>query len=354
MSIMPKNKLISQSIILMILLIFFFILKTIYDSGTFKTIRPHYEGNCNSVYNIVGPEDITILDNGIAFISSDNRRKTLEGNPEQGNIYYYNLNEKNPRPICLTIDMNFEFHPHGISLYKKDSNEIRLMAINHRTHENTIEVFDFKEGELIFIKTIRSDLLNSPNDLVLINENEFYLTNDHGWISNSAKMIEDYLQLSRANVIYYDGKQFKTLISELNYANGINISKDKVYIYIAETIAKKISIYKCNSLNELIYVKSIYLNTGVDNIELDEDGNLWVAAHPQMLSFVEHAKNINKKSASQVIKISNNEYGEYISEEMYLDDGNIISGSSTAAVYKNIMLIGSVFEDYFLHCKFEN
>jgi len=325
-----------------------------YDSGTFKTINPHYEGDCIPIYEIMGPEDITILNNGIALISSDNRRKTLEGESEQGGIYSYNLNQTSPNLVLLTNNINFEFHPHGISVYEKDNGEIKIMVINHRTNENTIEVFDFLENKLLFIKTIRDDLLNSPNDLILINENEFYITNDHGSASNNKKMIEDYLQLSKANVLYYDGNQFTVSASKLSYANGIALDKDKAYLFVAETIAKRISLYKRNVSNELIYVKSIYLNTGVDNIELDQNGNLWIGSHPKMLNFIQHAKNSNNNSPSQVIKISSNQYEEYISEEIYLDDGNMISGSSSAAVYKNIMLIGAVFEDHFLHCNFEN
>ena len=37
-------------------------------------------------------------------------------------------------------------------------------------------------------------------------------------------------------------------------------------------------------------------------------------------------------------------------EEMYLDDGRIISGSSVAAASGNRVLIGEIFDDGFLDC----
>ena len=43
-----------------------FIGKTMYDAGEFKNIHSHFDGRCTSVYGLNGPEDITILDNGIS------------------------------------------------------------------------------------------------------------------------------------------------------------------------------------------------------------------------------------------------------------------------------------------------
>jgi len=38
-------------------------------------------------------------------------------------------------------------------------------------------------------------------------------------------------------------------------------------------------------------------------------------------------------------------------EEIYLNDGNPMSGSSVGAAYKDRLLIGSVFEPFILDCK---
>ena len=105
--------------------------------------------------------------------------------------------------------------------------------------------------------------------------------------------------------------------------------------------------------NNLQLIKNVYLNSGVDNIELDNQGNLWIASHPQMLAFSRHMSNEDKLSPSQVIKISINDSND-VSEEVYLNDGNLLSGSSGAAIYKNHLLIGSVFEEHFLHCRIKN
>ena len=51
--------------------------------------------------------------------------------------------------------------------------------------------------------------------------------------------IEDYLQLDRSNVVFYDSNEFTIAIKKLGYANGINVSEDGNILYVAETVGKK-------------------------------------------------------------------------------------------------------------------
>ena len=89
----------------------------------------------------------------------------------------------------------------------------------------------------------------------------------------------------------------------------------------------------------------------MDNIELDKEGNLWIGSHPQLLTFTRHAKNSDIFSPSQVFKISLGDNNQV--DEIYLNDGGKLSGSSVAAIWGNNLLIGPVLEDHFLHCLFE-
>ena len=323
--------------------------KTLWDAGSFKTIQSHYEGTCEAIENISGPEDITILSNGLAFISSDNRWATLEGSPEQGNIFLFDLKNAQKQLLNLTPNLEFDFHPHGISVYENYDGTVELIAVNHRMDKQTIQIFHFDGEKLIHEDTIEDEMLISPNDLVHIDKGKFYVTNDHGSKNNLGKTFEDYLQLSKSNVLFYDGLVFFEVVSQLKYANGINISKDRTKIYITETIGKSISSYEINSDNHLSFLKEIYLDSGVDNIEIDKDNTVWIGSHPQVLKFVQHSKN-KKNSPSQVIKITDID-NDYKIEEIYLNDGQELSGSSVASIFENFLLIGAVFEHHFLLCQ---
>ena len=95
------------------------------------------------------------------------------------------------------------------------------------------------------------------------------------------------------------------------------------------------------------------LETGVDNIELDAGGRLYIAAHPKLLTFVKHAKDAAFLSPSQVLRLEARSGGGYRVDEIYLDSGAEISGSSVAAVSGKRMLIGAVFDPKFLDCRMD-
>jgi len=343
-----------------VLLVALYSAKTVVDSGHLKEINPHFNGICKQIENIPGPEDITILDNGLAIISSDFRRKIEKSsylypienkdlNSLQGNIYFYDLNKINSLPLNMTENLNFEFHPHGVSTYLDDEGSLHLSVVNHTSKGDFIEIFYYDNIELKHLKTISSPLLVSPNDIVLINESQFYVTNDHGFSKPFFKLFEDYLQMSKSNILFYDGIGFIEVVSDLQMANGINVSRDKKIVYCAETIGQKLNIYKRNQLdNSLSLLESIGIDSGLDNIEIDIAGNLYIGSHPKLFDFIKHAKDKTHLSPSQVFKIS----PDYtLIEEVFLSDGHDLSASTVAAFYNNVLLIGAVFDNHFLHCE---
>ena len=337
--------------------------KTIVDSGQLKDINPHFSGTCKSIDNIPGSEDITILENGLAIISSDFRRRieksnflypieNKDSNSLQGNIFFYDIESNSPKPIKMTSSLNFEFHPHGISAFINEANNLYLSVVNHTSKGDFIELFYYDNIDLVHVKTISSPHLVSPNDIVLINENQFYVTNDHGSKKPFFKLFEDYLQTSKSNILFYDGSSFIEVVSDLQYANGINISKDKKTIYCAETIGKKLNIYNRNLLdNSLSLINSIAIDSGLDNIEVDSNGDLYIGSHPKLFDFIKHAKNKTNLSPSQIFKVSS----DYESvNEIFLSDGSDLSASTVGAFYNGKLLIGALFDNHFLYCELED
>ena len=76
-----------------------------------------------------------------------------------------------------------------------------------------------------------------------------------------------------------------------------------------------------------------------------------IGSHPKVYTFSRHMKDSTVLSPSQVYRFSIDNSG-YNIDEVYLNLGEELSGSTVAAVYGRTILIGSVFESYFLDCKF--
>jgi arylesterase/paraoxonase len=153
-------------------------------------------------------------------------------------------------------------------------------------------------------------------------------------------------------VVYYDGSGFVEAATGIAYANGINVSPDGRLLYVCAATEGALHIYDRDSLSgRLEHRDEIDLDTGVDNIEIEPDGDLWIAAHPQLLTFVEHAEDHWTVSPSQVLRLTPRKVGGYEVEEVYLDTGEQISASSVAAARGNRLLIGAVFDSKFLDCR---
>jgi arylesterase / paraoxonase len=335
---------------IILLLLGIYITNTLYQSGYFKTIENHFEGTTQKINGLVGTEDITIdQTTGFAFLSADDRRSfRLRKVSPKGGIYGLRLNDSIPKLVILTANSPIaDFHPHGISLYNSPSGNKILFVVNHRKSGNYIEIFECKNDSLIHLESITNELLVSPNDIVAVGERSFYFTNDHDEKFSSWRNIKDILKIGTGNVCYFDGKTMsKTSIENIKYSNGINVSLDGKTLFLASTSSNTLFVYERNvSTGELTKTDEIDTKTGVDNIELDIEGNLWIGCHPQALKFLAHAKDEKKISTSEIIKISYKGKGKYEQKSVYMNDGSEISASSVGAVYKEKLLIGPVFQE---------
>ena len=328
-------------------------IRTLWAAGAFKTIHPHSEEEMSLLPGMTGAEDITIdPTTGQALISSFDRRNRLAGKTKKGAIYALDFQANPPVFKDLTRDFDqADFGPHGISLYEDPVDSTRwLFVVNHRMEGHFIEIFQRTDSSLVHRETISSELFLSPNDVVGVGKREFYFTNDHG-SRGGISQLKDFLMIGTGQVGYFDGNTVKTLDKGLLYANGINLSKDGQYVLVACTTGRSINVYQRQPFE---LASTIDCGTGVDNIELDEAGNLWVGAHPKLLAFLNHAKDGSKKSPSQVLKIVfQGPDSPSVVKEIYLNDGAPLSGSSVAAVFQNHLLVGTVFEDGVLAGKME-
>ena len=319
-----------------------------YSTGFFRTIDKKFDGNILKKISIDGVEDITINQKeGFAIISSTKRKNLPPVEQENGDLYLIDLKNIESKPILLTQNFDKPFAPHGISIYTKDS-ITTIAAVNHTINGEYIELFKLTKSKLTHHKTLHNDLIISPNDIVLLDEETFYFTNDHIYKNGFMRFIEEFLGLPFSNVIFYDGKKFKEAAKGISYANGINFEKNKNLIFVASPRKFKIKVYEKQPDNSLTFIEDIYCGSGVDNIEFDTNNNLWVGAHPNLLQFMSYANSYHSITPSEIIKIQYFKKGDYKVETIYLEKGEEMSGSTVAAPFENLILMGNVMDKHFV------
>ncbi|MEX0915091.1 MAG: hypothetical protein WDZ60_04290, partial [Wenzhouxiangellaceae bacterium] len=190
-------------------------------AGEFRSVDELHPGACREIAGVPGPEDITLHpDRALALISSFDRRAAVDGNVRPGGIHAWALDGSMGAPVNLTPDAGDDFRPHGISLYVGPDGRATLFVVNHPGESlfgvqpegesdrpaHTIEVFDFDpdlyadRGRLTHRTTHAHLSMISPNDVVAVDHERFYFTNDHGSAPGWKRKLEDYLRLPWASV----------------------------------------------------------------------------------------------------------------------------------------------------------
>uniref|UniRef100_A0A3Q1C2P6 Paraoxonase n=1 Tax=Amphiprion ocellaris TaxID=80972 RepID=A0A3Q1C2P6_AMPOC len=317
--------------------------------ATRELVKNHLP-NCVLLENLEhGSEDITILGDRLAFISTGLKFPGIPSSDEPGKIFVLDLKDSRMKPKELRMPRNFDletFNPHGISLYTDPNDDaVYLFVVNHPHHKSQIEVFKFVKEELslVHLKTIKHELLYSVNDLVAVGVDSFYATNDHYFENQFLKSyVEMLLCQPWGNVVYYSPTEVKEVSQGYYFANGINISPDKRHIYVADLFDHNVHVLERKEDNALTRVKTVAVGSLVDNIEVDpETGDLWVGCHPngwKALLF-----DPNDPAGSEIVRIQNIHSDKPQVTRVYEDDGHVLIGSSVAATYGGKLLIGTVF-----------
>lgn len=334
-----------------LVLLILFVANIFISTGYFRTIENKFDGKILKKINIAGAEDITInRKDSFAIVSATARNHFPNNKQEIGGLYFIDLKTDNYNPIHLTKEFKKPFAPHGISIFQKDSTTT-IAAINHTLKGEFIEIFTLVDKRLTHQKTLKNELIFSPNDIVLLDENRFYFTNDHKYKDGLQRLAEDYLGLSISDVVYFDGKKYTQVADGIAYANGINFDKNRNLLFVASPRKFLVKVYHKNTDNSLTFIEDIDCKTGVDNIEFDENNHLWIGAHPNLLHFAAYAKGDEKISPSEIIKINYRKKGDYTIEQIYMENGANMSASTVATPFNNLIFTGNVMDNHFLILK---
>ncbi|XP_031796625.1 serum paraoxonase/arylesterase 2 isoform X1 [Sarcophilus harrisii] len=315
-----------------------------------REVEPVNLPGCRLIKGVeAGSEDIDILPNGLAFLSAGLKSPGIQCfAPEKpGGILMMDLNKDSPRALELRVSRGFDlstFNPHGISTFIDKDDTVYLFVANHPEFKSTVEIFQFEEEEnsLLHLKTVRHELLPSVNDIVAVGPEHFYATNSHYFSDIFLKYLEVYLNLRWTNVIYYSPEGARVVAEGFDSTNGINISPDHKYIYVADSFAHEIHVMEKLANWSLSPVKVLQLDTIVDNLSVDPStGDLWVGCHPNALKLLIYDP--SRPPASQVLRIQNILSETPAVSTVYANNGSVLQGSTVASVYGGKLLIGTLY-----------
>lgn len=277
------------------------------------------------------------------LVSSHDRRSWTP----HGEIYALDPHSGSSRILAREGEpAGFVLRPHGMDIRPVAGGD-ELYVISHGEEmddaNHSIVVYRIEPDKLIFVKQLKSELLNSPNDLSVAADGSLYVTND---AASRGSMLEAILRLKRANVIYYDGRdQWRVAAAELAFPNGILIDGDTLYV----STTREDSLYAFprqadGSLGQRRLVASF---KGQDNIMRDGDW-LYTAAHLSDLGFMRHRSDESVPSPSVIYRV-NRRSGAV--EAVFADDGNGVSAVATGLVLDGKLYVSPVFQPFVYACR---
>lgn len=331
-------------------------LYTAWLGGAYQSAGPFAAGQCIAVDAPPGPEDILILPDGKAALISAQDRRNRQAD---GGLWLYDLGQRPAAPLRLETPAGMAFHPQGMALFVSPEGAWYLQVINNRSDERrTVEIFVIEgEGSTLKLRhrgTVSSGLFISPNSLAATGPESFYLTNDRGSGPRWMHGVENILQLARSTIVLNDARGARIAAEDIAFANGIALGKDGESLVVGSTLWRMLLAYQRDPLSGLIRrTGSLALPGGVDNLRLDDEGDLWAALHVNSFAFIGHARNPEKTAPSRIVRIHSDGRGATRVQEVFADPGELLSGASVAAHHRGRLLIGATFQPRILDCQLD-
>ncbi|XP_013071047.2 serum paraoxonase/lactonase 3-like [Biomphalaria glabrata] len=325
--------------------------------------KKHHPGECRPMMELeFGSEDLQVTSDGLAFISSGVMYDAMSPQFKdfivrqniRGRIMLYDFSQPEQGLTELSIEAGStlllkKFRPHGISIIEdRVKREHLVYVINHQgLEQDRVEKFRFRPSTrtLVHLKTFTSDLLRVTNDLALVQEDQFFISNYLYFKTYTMSVVEHLLPVGLGSLVFFNGSQFEMMVSGLLGPNGVTLSLNGRFLYVAYPLGEKMEVYQRLNNNRLRLVQSVMLYTSPDNFHLSMSGNeLYVGAHPIPHKALDHLNQPQHTAPSSVLRVPLH-HGLVIEDkvtELFYDHGDFIAGSSVAAVYQNQLLIGSV------------
>lgn len=294
----------------------------------------------------------------VAYLSLLDRRALIERRTVTGDVLRLELpttaDARLPAPRSALAAEPADFHPHGMSLYRMGDGALRLFVISHPPGAaHVVEIFEQRAGDGLFtpVRSVRDPLLRSPNAIVAVGPEQFYVANDSGAEGPLGRFAEIVLRRGLSKIVHFDGKRMHVAAEGLASAVGLGMSPDGTRLYAAETVGKRLAVFERNAgTAALTRLADIPVDGAPDNINIDPDGVLWLAVHGRTLDLVRHFIDARHPAPTWIQRYRPAADAPRL-ETVFLDPGTRLSAGSVGAVADDRLLIGSITERRLLSCR---
>jgi len=380
----------------------------IQELGLLRKIENLNNQRCSRIEGLEACEDIFVdQPTGKAYLACSHRKHRAHWVPAINVLNYHKLQSLSEDYVAILDLKTLEYrklqlenlpasllqngvHVHGLDLFvhpESASNSPRqatIYLINHRfpdhqdnglgTADSVIEVFDTVIGSdrATHRRTIQHDLIVTPNNLVGLNHNSFYATNDHRTRKHWTRDLEILFLDSPLNGVVHCSFDQTTLhcIPALHgryqFPNGIAKGPGNT-IYMSNTLNAYLRWLEIQPDNTLVVKAEIKVPRVIDNLYVTSSGSVFIAAIPSISRFQNlmaelHQEKFTLVSPSEVWKVSNMSdkhtsssptRNQFSLEKVFADDGNQVSCTTGVAVWDSKLFMTGIASPYVSVCEID-
>lgn len=213
---------------------------------------------------------------------------------------------------------------------------------------STVEVFDLEptSDTLVHVKTIASEALVAANNLAVMEDGiGFLVTNDHDSRVGTFRSLGFFFPSGSVSYCRTDTGKCQVLTDKgFSFPNGIVQGHDGLF-YVAHSARGLITVHNLIK-DEFVQVDKISVGLPVDNLSVDVEGNIHVAAFPDVAAFfkLQTDPENTKNAPATVLRISKNN-GQYEVEKLAEDKDAKSMPTSTSVthdVQTNRLFMGGI------------
>eukprot|EP01087_Luapelamoeba_hula_P010118 TRINITY_DN2662_c0_g1_i2.p1 TRINITY_DN2662_c0_g1~~TRINITY_DN2662_c0_g1_i2.p1 ORF type:complete len:339 (-),score=48.44 TRINITY_DN2662_c0_g1_i2:537-1553(-) len=237
---------------------------------------------------VIGAEDVQII-HPYAFISSDNRTQYWDANSglsvtqmvpnaaASGALFLYSFKDNSVTKLKLVGHNHQDFHPHGIYVAQQDAQAetYEIYVINHRRDRDVVDIFsvDARAQTATLLHSVSNELFPSINDIVAVPRKNnggkigFYVSNWYRYAPSSLLgTLETLLALPFTTLVYCEvssteqsntvatkNATCKVVAERQQMANGVSLSPDSKYVYLANVMALNVKVFERTSDNSVCW-----------------------------------------------------------------------------------------------------
>jgi hypothetical protein len=253
-----------------------------------------------------------------------------------------------------------ELRPHGIDVAQLADGSVFLFAINHppnrKKRDHEILAFEIAGRTLRFDpqRSLRHDLLVSPNDLSALPAGSLFITNWRGKEPTFFGMLKVLFGLNYGNLVHVDTATRKArVVFEAPVPNGVLADPNARRLLLAASGGNELYLLEFDPVDGTVNhepVSKIRI-AAPDNVTPvpGETDTVLVASHPDLLRLFLHSRHPRFASPSRVCHIRYT--GRTEVSAVFEDDGRRLSAASAGLIYEGCLYLGQVLGAGVCRCR---